>query len=87
VVPVAPFAVLAYLAGISGASLRNLIIATAIGGFAGCTAYAFAGSELMKGFVESSHASHRALLMAGSVTVSMLLLSFVVGFFRRRRAE
>jgi uncharacterized membrane protein YdjX (TVP38/TMEM64 family) len=85
VVPVAPFAVLAYVAGISGASLRNLVIATAIGGMAGCTAYAFAGSELFRGIVESSEASRRALITAGSVTISMLLLSFVTGFFRRRR--
>jgi uncharacterized membrane protein YdjX (TVP38/TMEM64 family) len=87
VIPVAPFAVLAYVAGISGASLRNLVIATAIGGLAGCTAYAFAGSELLKGIVESSEASRRALLTAGSVTLAMLLLSLVTGFFRKRRHD
>lgn len=87
VVPVAPFAVLAYLAGISGASLRNLLIATAIGGLAGCTAYAFAGSELLKGIVESSDISRRALTTAGSVTLTMLLLSFLTGFIRKRRSE
>ena len=87
VVPVAPFAVLAYVAGIAGASLRNLLIATAIGGLAGCTAYAFAGSALMKGIVESSDASRRALIMAGSVTIGMLLMSFVIGFVRKRRAK
>ena len=86
VVPVAPFAVLAYVAGISGASLRNLVIATAIGGLAGCSAYAFAGSQLFKGVVEQSDASHRALLLAGGVTLSMLLLSFVTGFFRKQRS-
>jgi uncharacterized membrane protein YdjX (TVP38/TMEM64 family) len=87
VVPVAPFAVLAYLAGIAGASLRNLVIATAIGGIAGCTAYAFAGSALMKGILESSDASRRALIMAGSVTLGMLLMSFVIGFIKKRRAR
>ena len=87
VVPVAPFAVLAYLAGISGASLRNLVIATAIGGLAGCTAYAFAGQELMEGLVTSSDASRRALLQAGGVTLSMLLLSVMVGFIRKRPRE
>jgi uncharacterized membrane protein YdjX (TVP38/TMEM64 family) len=86
VVPVAPFAVLAYLAGVAGASLRNLVIATAIGGLAGCTAYAFAGSALMKGIVESSNASRRALMMAGAVTLGMLLMSFVIGFIKKRRA-
>jgi uncharacterized membrane protein YdjX (TVP38/TMEM64 family) len=85
VIPVAPFAVLAYVAGIAGASLRNLLIATAIGGVAGCTAYAFAGAALMEGIVSSSGASRRALLIAGGVTVTMLMLSFLVGFFRKRR--
>lgn len=87
VVPVAPFAVLSYLAGIAGASLRNLVIATGVGGLAGCTAYAFAGSALMKGIVEPGDASRRALIMAGSVTLAMLLLSFVIGFIKKRKAR
>ena len=87
VVPVAPFAVLSYLAGIAGASLRNLVIATGVGGLAGCTAYAFAGSALMKGIVEPGDASRRALMMAGSVTLAMLLLSFVIGFIKKRKAR
>ena len=87
VIPVAPFAVLSYLAGISGASLRNLLIATAIGGLAGCTAYAFAGAALLDGIVSSSDASRRALILAGSVTLGMLLLSFVVGFFTRNQRD
>jgi len=87
VVPVAPFAVLSYLAGIAGASLRNLVIATGVGGLAGCTAYAFAGSALMKGIVEPGDASRRALMMAGGVTLAMLLLSFVIGFIKKRKAR
>jgi uncharacterized membrane protein YdjX (TVP38/TMEM64 family) len=85
VVPVAPFAVLSYVAGIAKVSLRRLLIATAIGGVAGCTAYAFAGQALLEGIVTESAASKRALVLAGGVTLGMLLLSVVTGFFRKKR--
>ena len=85
VLPVAPFAVLSYLAGIAGVSMRRLLIATALGSAAQSVAYAFAGQALLEGLVSSSEASRRALLVALGVTVLMLLLSLGAGFFRRRR--
>lgn len=85
VLPVAPFAVLSYLAGVSGVSMRRLLVATLLGSAAQSVAYAFAGQALLEGIVSSSQASRRALLMALGVTVLMLLLSLGAGFVRRRR--
>jgi phospholipase D1/2 len=85
VLPIAPFAVLSYLAGVAKVSLRRLLVATALGGAGQNMAYAFAGQALLEGIVSSSQASRRALLLAGAVTAAMLLLSLAAGFFRRRR--
>ncbi len=85
VLPVAPFAVLSYLAGVAGVSMRRLLIATLLGAVAQNIAYSFAGQALLEGMVSSSQASRRALLMALGITVLMLLLSLGAGFVRRRR--
>lgn len=84
VMPVAPFAVLAYGAGIAGISLRRLTIATAIGGLAGSLAYAYVGSKLLAAIV-SGHASRRPLLIAAGVTTAMLLVSVLPALVRRAR--
>ena len=83
VIPVAPFAVLTYVAGIAGASLRKLLLATAIGGVPACLAHAFVGTQLMQGLTAASGDSKRALLLAAGVTIAMLLISIVVGLVRR----
>lgn len=83
VLPVAPFAVLPYVAGIAGVSLRKLLLATVIGGVPACLAHAFVGTQLLQGLTSSSDDSKRALLLAAAVTVSMLLVSVVVGIVRR----
>lgn len=83
VLPVAPFAVLTYVAGIAGVTLRKLLLATAIGGIPACLAHAFVGTQLMQGLSSSTGDAKRALLMAGGVTAAMLLASIVVGIVRR----
>lgn len=83
VIPVAPFAVLTYVAGIASVSLRKLLLATVIGGIPACLAHAFVGTQLLQGLTSSSDDSKRALLLAAAVTVSMLLISVVVGIVRR----
>jgi uncharacterized membrane protein YdjX (TVP38/TMEM64 family) len=85
VLPVAPFAVLSYLAGVAGVSQRRLYVATALGGIPQAFAYAYAGSALLKGITSSSGASKRALIIAGVVTLGMLLLSLAAGVVRRTR--
>jgi uncharacterized membrane protein YdjX (TVP38/TMEM64 family) len=83
VIPVAPFAVLTYVAGIAGVSLRKLLLATIIGGIPACLAHAFVGTQLIQGLTRSTGDAKRALLLAGGVTAGMLLLSLVVGIVRR----
>ena len=83
VLPVAPFAVLTYVAGIAGVSLRKLLLATVIGGIPACIAHAFVGTQLMQGLTSTSGDAKRALLLAGGVTGAMLLISIVVGVVRK----
>jgi len=85
IMPVAPFAVLDYVAGVAGVSLRRLMLATMLGVVPSVVAYTFVGSELIRGLVTQSQASHRGLWIAGAVTVATLLLSLVPGLFRWMR--
>jgi len=85
IMPVAPFAVLDYVAGVAGVSLRRLMLATMLGVVPSVVAYTFVGSELIRGLVTQSQASHHGLWIAGAVTVAMLLLSLVPGLFRWMR--
>lgn len=85
ILPVAPFAVLDYVAGVAGVSLRRLFLATLLGVIPSILAYSYVGSELIRGIVTSSEASHRALWIAGAVTVGMLLVSVVPPLLRRMR--
>jgi len=75
IMPVAPFAVLDYVAGIAGVSLRRLIVATTLGVIPSVAAYSYVGSELVRGIVSRAGASHQALLIAGLITAAMLVLS------------
>ena len=70
--PVAPFAVLNYLAGLVGVSLRLLLLATAIGTLPTLAAYAYAGAELVTGLEQAGTARVRAFWIAGGVTVVMI---------------
>jgi uncharacterized membrane protein YdjX (TVP38/TMEM64 family) len=85
IIPVAPFAVLDYVAGIAAVSLPRLLVATAIGVLPSVAAYAYVGSELLQGMVSQSDAARRALWMAGFVTLAMLTISVVPGLVRRIR--
>jgi len=77
VLPVAPFAVLDYLAGLAGISLRVVLLATAIGVLPAVGAYAYAGSELLTGLEQAGQARHRAFWIAGSVTLVMICISLL----------
>lgn len=85
ILPVAPFAVLDYVAGVAGVSLRRLFLATMIGVIPSIIAYSYVGSELVRGIVTSSQGSRRALWIAAGVTVAMLLVSVMPGLIRRLR--
>jgi uncharacterized membrane protein YdjX (TVP38/TMEM64 family) len=86
ILPVAPFAVLDYVAGIAGVSARRLVLATMLGVLPTCLAYAYVGSELMRGLVSRTEASHRALWIAVGVTIIMLALSVVPRLAQKLRS-
>jgi len=83
--PVAPFAVLSYLAGLVGISLRLLLLATGIGALPTLIAYAYAGSELIVGLEQAGPARLRAFWIAGGVTVLMMGVWLLPLAFRRFR--
>lgn len=85
VIPVGPLAVLPYVAGIAGISLKRLLLATALGILPSALAYAYVGRELLRGMVSPSDASKRAFLIAGGVTAAMLALSIVPRIVSRLR--
>lgn len=85
VIPVAPFAVLGYIAGIAGVSLQRLLLATAIAVLPSVIAYSYVGAELITGMTSADDASKRALWIAGGVTVAMLLVSVAPGLIARLR--
>jgi uncharacterized membrane protein YdjX (TVP38/TMEM64 family) len=83
--PVAPFAVLDYLAGLVGVSLRVLLLATAIGILPQVVAYSYAGTELMTGLEQAGQARLRAFWIAGAVTVLMICVSLIPRAIRQFR--
>lgn len=84
VIPVAPFAVFTYVAGIAGISVRRLLAATALASIPTCLAHAFVGKQLMQGIASSSGNSKQALLWAAGITVLMLIVSLVIGRTRKK---
>jgi uncharacterized membrane protein YdjX (TVP38/TMEM64 family) len=85
VLPVAPFAVLDYLAGLVGIRLGVLLLASAIGALPTLAAYAYAGSELVTGLEQSGQARLRAFWIAGGVTLVVIFISLVPSVIRRLR--
>lgn len=85
IIPVAPFAVLGYIAGIAGVSLRRLLVATAIAVIPSMFAYSYVGAELMTGMTSPDDVSKRALWIAAAVTVGMLLVSIIPGIVKKVR--
>lgn len=85
ILPVAPFATLDYLAGLAGASLKRLLAATAIGVVPSVVAYAYVGAALVGAAGGRQDASRRALLIAGVITVAMLLVSGIPMLLQRVR--
>lgn len=84
--PIAPFAVLNYLAGLVGISLRLLLLATAIGTLPTLVAYAYAGAELVTGLEQAGPARLRAFWIAGGVTVVMIGVWLLPHAIRRLRS-
>jgi uncharacterized membrane protein YdjX (TVP38/TMEM64 family) len=75
--PIAPFGVLDYVAGVAGVPTRTITLATAIGVAPGILAYAFAGDQLRAGIGDPSGGGRNALMIAGVVSVAMVAIAFV----------
>ncbi|MFL5569607.1 MAG: TVP38/TMEM64 family protein [Gemmatimonadaceae bacterium] len=83
--PLAPFGVLDYVAGLVGASLRALMLATAVGTVPSAAAYAYAGAELVKGLAQTGETRLRAFWIAGVVTTLVTLVSLLPAVTRQLR--
>jgi uncharacterized membrane protein YdjX (TVP38/TMEM64 family) len=75
ITPLAPFAVLDYVAGVADVPVRRLIGATMIGVVPSVVAYAYVGAQIMA--QAASGAPRRALWIAGIASAAMLLLSIL----------
>lgn len=86
ILPIAPFATLDYVAGIAGVPLPRLLIVTMVGVIPSVIAYSYVGAAIIRGMLPGAHdASHRALWVAGGVTVAMLLISGIPMLLHRGR--
>jgi uncharacterized membrane protein YdjX (TVP38/TMEM64 family) len=86
VLPVAPFALLNYAAGLLGVSLRRLMLATAVGILPTTAAYSYAGAQLVIGLERGGVARSRALWIAGAVTLLVICISLVPTAIRQLRS-
>jgi uncharacterized membrane protein YdjX (TVP38/TMEM64 family) len=87
VLPIAPFGVLDYVAGLSGVPLRTLLIATALGILPGTVAYVIVGHQLTSGLESEGPVARRGLWIAAGITTAMVTLSLVPVVVRRLRAS
>ena len=82
VLPVAPFAVLDYVAGLAGVSLRILLLATAVGILPSVVSYTYVGAELASGLEQTGASQLRSLRIAGAVTFTMICISLSPSLIR-----
>jgi uncharacterized membrane protein YdjX (TVP38/TMEM64 family) len=85
--PIAPFGVLDYVAGLAGVPTRTIVVATAIGVGPGILAYAFAGDRLRVGMGAPAGAGANALILAGGVTLCMVAIAAVPWLLRKLRGD
>lgn len=75
--PIAPFGVLDYVAGLAGVPTRTILLATAIGVGPGILAYAFAGDRLRLGIGAPAGEGGNALMIAGVISLCMVAVATV----------
>ena len=85
VLPVAPFGVLDYVAGVANVPLRPLLIATTLGILPSVIVYSYVGAQFLSGLVNEGEATRRGLWIAGAVSLFMMLLSVIPTLVRRLR--
>jgi uncharacterized membrane protein YdjX (TVP38/TMEM64 family) len=85
--PIAPFGVLDYVAGLAGVPTRTIALATAIGVGPGILAYAFAGDQLRVGIGAPAGAGGKALMLAGVVSFGMVAVAALPWVLKKVRGR
>ncbi len=85
--PIAPFVLLNYAAGLTGMSPRDYALATAIGILPGTVVYVFFADALVAGSAEAGRGALGRALGAGALLVAFSLLTHWLVRRRRRRAD
>lgn len=83
--PIAPFGVLDYVAGLAGVPVRTIVIATAIGVGPGILAYAFAGDQLRIAIGAPAGGARSATALAGIVSLGMVAIAVVPSLVKKLR--
>jgi uncharacterized membrane protein YdjX (TVP38/TMEM64 family) len=83
VMPIAPFGVLDYVAGLAGVPMRPIMLATAIGVAPGILAYTFAGAQLRIGLNAPAGAGKQAFFIAGLISLGMVAIAVIPWVARR----
>ena len=83
--PIAPFGVLDYVAGLAGVPARTIMSATAIGVGPGILAYAFAGDQLRVGIGAPAGTGGKALVLAAVVSFFMVTVAAVPWLLKKVR--
>jgi uncharacterized membrane protein YdjX (TVP38/TMEM64 family) len=73
--PLAPFNLLNYAAGLTAIPWRDYVFATAIGILPGTVVYVFFADALLSGSTEASHRAYGRVFLAGGLLVAFSLLS------------
>lgn len=82
-IPVVPFNVLNYGAGLSSVRLRDYVLASAIGMLPGSFAYTYFADAILAGSLEARKHAYLHMILAGALLVALSLLPLLL---RRRRA-
>jgi uncharacterized membrane protein YdjX (TVP38/TMEM64 family) len=85
IMPIAPFGVLDYVAGVAGIPMRSILLATAVGVAPGVLAYAFAGAQLRVGIDAGLDAGSQAFVLAGLISLGMAGIAIVPWVIKRLR--
>lgn len=89
VLPIAPFGVFTYVAGIARIPRRSILLATGLGMIPSMVGYAFAGDQLRRGIESQGADASRALFIAGAVSLvvsGLAVIPWIVRRIQRRKA-
>jgi len=86
-VPLVPFNALNYGAGLSSVSLRDYVLATALGILPGAFAYTYFASAILAGSLEARRSAYVHMLLAGGLLLLLSLLPLIWRRWKRPQAR